>query len=175
MSVTTHNSRGFTIVELLIVIVVIGILATVTIVAYNGIQQRARNAQVISGVQQYIKALNMYVTAKGQLPLTTGAVCLGDNYPSNFCWNGANGVRTVSTTFDANLSEFMPTKPTLATKLYQVTNASPVDMRAGATINLASGQIVYYLEGVSQNCTISGSAGGNELQMTQCAIYVPTS
>lgn len=31
------NSRGFTIVELLIVIVVIGILAAITIVAYNGI------------------------------------------------------------------------------------------------------------------------------------------
>jgi prepilin-type N-terminal cleavage/methylation domain-containing protein len=35
------NRRGFTIVELLIVIVVIGILAAITIVAYNGIQQRA--------------------------------------------------------------------------------------------------------------------------------------
>ena len=38
--------RGFTIVELLIVIVVIGILAAITIVAYNGIQQRARTATV---------------------------------------------------------------------------------------------------------------------------------
>lgn len=36
---------GFTIVELLIVIVVIGILASITIVAYNGIQSRARDTQ----------------------------------------------------------------------------------------------------------------------------------
>lgn len=35
------QQTGFTIVELLIVIVVIGILAAITIVAYNGIQQRA--------------------------------------------------------------------------------------------------------------------------------------
>lgn len=35
--------RGFTIVELLIVIVVIGILAAIVIVAYNGIQNQARN------------------------------------------------------------------------------------------------------------------------------------
>jgi prepilin-type N-terminal cleavage/methylation domain-containing protein len=35
------KARGFTIVELLIVIVVIAILAAITIVAYNGIQSRA--------------------------------------------------------------------------------------------------------------------------------------
>ena len=34
----SKSKSGFTIVELLIVIVVIGILAAITIVAYNGIQ-----------------------------------------------------------------------------------------------------------------------------------------
>lgn len=38
------NQNGFTIVELLIVIVVIGILAAITIVAYNGIQNRGKTA-----------------------------------------------------------------------------------------------------------------------------------
>ena len=36
------SKQGFTIVELLIVIVVIAILAAITIVAYNGIQNRAK-------------------------------------------------------------------------------------------------------------------------------------
>lgn len=36
---------GFTIVELLIVIIVIAILATISVVAYNGVQQRAKFTQ----------------------------------------------------------------------------------------------------------------------------------
>jgi len=39
---------GFTIIELLVVIVIIGILATITLVSYNGIQAKARDASVMS-------------------------------------------------------------------------------------------------------------------------------
>jgi prepilin-type N-terminal cleavage/methylation domain-containing protein len=45
-SLKRPRNSGFTIVELLIVIVVIAILATIVIVAYNGIQQRAHSATI---------------------------------------------------------------------------------------------------------------------------------
>jgi len=53
-------SQGFTIVELLIVIVVIGILAAITIVAYNGIQDRARASSASSALSQASKKLAVY-------------------------------------------------------------------------------------------------------------------
>ena len=55
----TPQSRGFTIVELLIVIVVIGILASITIVSYNGIQKRAQDTVVASDLANFKKTMEL--------------------------------------------------------------------------------------------------------------------
>jgi prepilin-type N-terminal cleavage/methylation domain-containing protein len=59
---------GFTIVELLIVIVVIAILAAITIVAYNGIQTRTYDAVVRSDFSTIYKKLAMYKVEWGTYP-----------------------------------------------------------------------------------------------------------
>lgn len=59
-SPTVSRRDGFTIVELLIVIVVIGILAAITIVAYNGIQSRASDASVQSDLNAISKRMELY-------------------------------------------------------------------------------------------------------------------
>lgn len=53
------RSRGFTIVELLIVIVIIAILATITIIAFNGVTSKARNAAIQSDLQNAAKSMEI--------------------------------------------------------------------------------------------------------------------
>lgn len=63
--------KGFTIVELLIVIVVIGILAAITVVAYNGIQGRAHDVAVQGDLRNlYNKSLAFYAS-EGYYPAAT--------------------------------------------------------------------------------------------------------
>ena len=91
----SQKQTGFTIVELLIVIVVIGILAAITIVAYNGIQNRANDSRRISDLSQISKALEVYYVDNSKYPdVTSGAgatikACISaTGNPSWPCWNG---------------------------------------------------------------------------------------
>lgn len=63
------KQAGFTIVELLIVVVVIAILAAITIVAYNGIQNRAKQSALQENAKQAATKLHLYsVTANETYP-----------------------------------------------------------------------------------------------------------
>lgn len=66
------TKSGFTIVELLIVIVVIAILATISIVAYTGMQQRARDSQRKSDLSALAKAYAIYRIDNGDLSYDSG-------------------------------------------------------------------------------------------------------
>jgi len=60
--------KGFTIVELLIVIVVIAVLAAISIVAYTGLQSRTRDAGRIQKIKDIAKAIELYKIDNGQYP-----------------------------------------------------------------------------------------------------------
>jgi prepilin-type N-terminal cleavage/methylation domain-containing protein len=59
------STNGFTIVELLVVIVVIAILATIVIVAYNGVQTSAKASSVASQLESTEKAFRLYAVQDG--------------------------------------------------------------------------------------------------------------
>lgn len=74
------EQRGFTIVELLIVVVVIAILAAITIVSYNGITERSRFSTMRSDLASLNKAILMYHADNGAYPITpaTATSCSGN-------------------------------------------------------------------------------------------------
>jgi len=63
-----NKSKGFTIVELLIVIVVIAILATLVIVTFTGIQQKARDSQRQTDINALDSHLEAYFAQNGYYP-----------------------------------------------------------------------------------------------------------
>ncbi len=63
-----RKQSGFTIVELLIVIVVIGILAALVITTFTGIQQRARNTERETDIKAIHGQVEAYYAQKGNYP-----------------------------------------------------------------------------------------------------------
>lgn len=86
-------NQGFTIVELLIVVVVIAILATITIIAYNGITTRTRQSMMQSDLQQTSKLIENYKTTNGSYPSVLGALNDGRGVKAS---NGAQYAYTTS-------------------------------------------------------------------------------
>lgn len=166
------TKSGFTIVELLIVIVVIGILAAISIVAYNGIQQRARNTQIITGVDAYKKAITQYIITKGAYPYGSSSnICLGSGYTDGVCVNGAmvggQSIAANDTGFDTRLQEFMQSKPSIGGKL--------IDTPSGQVVGAYywGGRIFYHLEGNGQTCA-AGGVTSNLGPLTRCDITLPS-
>ena len=76
MNMWAQKQKGFTIVEMIVVVVIIGILAAITIVSYTSVQQKSRDATRTSDITEVQKALEKYRAANGMYP-SVGA----DNTP----------------------------------------------------------------------------------------------
>lgn len=110
-TIGNNDRRGFTIVELLIVIVVIGILAAITIVAYNGVQKRASDSVVESDIAAAMKKLELARVELDRYPETAAEMPSGFRFSKSaydvslnniyYCLDKANqqyalGVRSAS-------------------------------------------------------------------------------
>jgi len=100
------NYRGFTIVELLVVIVVIGILATITIVSYVGISTKAGLASAQLDLSNATTKLNVYYSFYGAYPIldgTTNCPIAPSTIDNNYCLKVSPG-NTLNYSIDHNLN-----------------------------------------------------------------------
>lgn len=104
---------GFTIVELVIVIAVIGILAAITIAAYKGTQDRARATAIISGIKNVDEAFRL-VAAKQNTNtwwIDNAFNGVGNPYLSDIL-DPASTVGT-QTSLATSLQSYLPSQPTV--------------------------------------------------------------
>ena len=120
-----NKQRGFTIVELLIVIVVIALLAAITIVAFNGIQKRGSDSQRKSDIAAITKALELYYIDNGRYPAGSGSGTI------NGSW---------STTADASWQNLATALAPYATKL----PTDPISTPAAAVTSGTGYNYAYY-------------------------------
>lgn len=170
---------GFTIVELLVVIVVIAILAAITVVGYNGIQTRSANTKTVSAVATYIKALRLYQTQEGRYPIHTNYPCLGTSTtmcgasPSGACWG--LGYVSGSTAFANDIKAYLGAPPELSDQRISCTATATV--QGGfyqSSTDGATAAIYYFLKG---NVDCGGPGGVNTSRVfsqdaTWCGIAI---
>lgn len=91
--------KGFTIVEILVVVVVIGIIASIVVVSYSGVTQSVRRESIKTEVQSIAAQLKSLKNNDGSFPLSLNSLKTNSQYtyqyqsPSNsfFCLAVANG------------------------------------------------------------------------------------
>lgn len=126
------NNRGFSIPELLVVIVVIGILAGLVIVNFSGIQPRARDSERQTDIETLATHLENTFQREGQ-------------YPSTATMTGS------ASTVQAALKDLQPS--TLAAPGVAVGTNSVVSFTAAPPVGLTGAQYGYWTPSASASCT----------------------
>lgn len=153
------RDKGFTIVELLIVIVVIGILAAITIVAYNGIQQRAANTAITSGVSNFVKLTLAYKASEGDYPVVVnGNYCIAQD---NDCISYATTITNYGAPNHSNASlmtalEKYGTPPSTITHASSVRYGGYYTYSSSFTLNSIANPVMvaFWMQGANQDCTV---------------------
>ena len=156
----TTRTTGFTIVELLIVVVVIAILAAITIVAYNGVQNRAKLSIAQSDLAAIQKQFEVYKT--------TNETSTYPTYSENAQWKQL--INNAAGTISASQKNFVLCRSASGTK-YAVVAWSPVTPSAG--------ELMYFVGSTTNGVSSvvypgQGSHGAVSMAVCQAAIQDST-
>lgn len=132
------ESVGFTIVELIIVVAVIAILATITILTYNGTQKSARDTSRDVTARAVIDGLELYWAKNGQYPNACGVL------------NTGCSITTLAATLVPNYMDKIPNDPGPGVTVSYVVGGTPTlwGKNYGIHIKYESKTACKYLKGL---------------------------
>lgn len=145
----SNSKRGFTLIEILVVITIIGLMATVSTITYISLTKSSRDTRRKADLEQIRAALEQYRSANV-------------TYPTNATFQGAVGCSVSTGLSDpapgtgVYLSN-APEDPRCTTYRYYYNFVSASDYTLGA-----------FLEGVSSTCATGGTACGTGVACNYC-------
>ena len=75
-----NQSKGFTLVEIMIVVVIIGLLAAMAIPAFQKVRQASQDKTVLNNARQLSAAADQYYLENGVSTVTLGSLIGTNNY-----------------------------------------------------------------------------------------------
>ncbi len=166
---------AFTIIELLVVIVVIGILASITIVSYTGVYQKAIEASLQSDLTDAKTKLQMYAADYGSYPTTMtdtdGTLCpSAPTVDNNYCIKPSPG-NTFTYSNGTTTTFTLDNEKVGTTTKYQITDSTAPTLvavapqNAGVVTTLAGSGTPGFVDGIgtvarfnaSQNVAVDSS------------------
>jgi prepilin-type N-terminal cleavage/methylation domain-containing protein len=154
--------KGFTLIEILIVVAIIAILASVVLIGLGPAQQSGRDARRLSDLRETQNALELYYNAKGTYPNVTAA----QGYMNSDAWGALSAALQAA---DIGITQPLPDDPTNNSTYYYGYEASP-DLSSyviGATLENKQNSVFTGYNAPSLNMTL----GGGDCQTAKDGVY----
>lgn len=159
--------KGFTLVELLVVIVVLGILVAISIIAYNGTQGRARDSRRQNDISEITKGLELYYLDNHKYPTSGGATVTTNTWNTTADGSWTTFVNLLKPYMDNNVPSDPISTPNANIMTPNGYNYAYFSNSSAGTCGVGANQmyrLLYRLESGSQvtttngNCTTSAPA-----------------
>ena len=124
--ISSSKRDGFTIVELLIVIVVIAILAAITIVSYNGITARANTTSAQAAATSALKKAEAYNAEQGSYPTAPSQLTGSTAQDKSYGLSGVTFAASTSSTSANNVLTFIACSSGAGVKIGYWSYVTPV-------------------------------------------------